>query len=122
MGGILLQVGLQSSLEEDSPAGRTPFGSRSPIGTPHLLGRPRQPLGHLYNEGEGQGAQLDETLAPWCLPSPSKPCMQSILDDLGCLLRRLEIFEFYYVSQQWYHERSLIRCMFRSRSYVDMRH
>jgi len=31
-----------------------------------------------------------------------KPCMQSILDDLGCLLRRLEIFEFYYVSQQWY--------------------
>src|ERR1043165_4698416 len=55
MGGILLQVGLQSSLEEDSPVGRTPFGSRSPIGTPHLLGRPRQPLGHLYNEGRGKG-------------------------------------------------------------------
>src|SRR3954463_14609799 len=73
MGGILLQVGLQSSLEEDSPVGRTPFGSRSPKGTPHLLGRPRQPLGHLYNEGEGQGAQLDETLAPWRLPSLSKP-------------------------------------------------
>src|SRR4051812_3401302 len=47
-----------------------------------------------------------------------KPCMQSILDDLGCLLRRHKFFEFYYVSQQWYHERSLIRCMFRSRSYV----
>ena len=31
-----------------------------------------------------------------------KPCMQSILDDLGCLLRKDEIFEFYYVSQQWY--------------------
>ena len=51
-----------------------------------------------------------------------KPCMLSILDDLGFLIRRHEIFEFYYVSQQRYHERSLIRCMFRSRSYVDMRH
>src|ERR1043165_7776502 len=78
MGGMLVQGGLPSSLEEDSPVGRTPFGSRSPIGIPHLLGRPRQPLGHLYNEGEGQGAQLDETLAPWRLPSPLNPVCSTI--------------------------------------------
>ena len=44
------------------------------------------------------------------------------IDDLGWFLRRSKFFVFYCVSQQWYHERSMSRCMFRSRSYVDMRH
>src|SRR3954463_11620848 len=52
-GGTLL--GKESSLDFDSPVGRTPFGSRSPRGTPNPLGRPRQPPGHLYNEGQGGG-------------------------------------------------------------------
>src|ERR1041385_7593369 len=30
-----------------------------------------------------------------------KPCMQSILDDLGFLFRRPNFFVFYYVSQHW---------------------
>lgn len=28
-----------------------------------------------------------------------KPCMRSFLDDLGILIRRHEIFVFYYISQ-----------------------
>src|SRR3954469_16693293 len=57
MGGILLQVGLQSTLEEDSTVGRSPFGRRSPRGTPPAPIAPQGPPGHLYNEGRGWGAQ-----------------------------------------------------------------
>src|SRR3954464_11228448 len=55
MGGILLQVGLQSSLKEDSPVGRSPFGRRSPKGTPPPHIAPKGPPGHLYKEGQRWG-------------------------------------------------------------------
>src|SRR4051812_15035338 len=67
-GAILLQVGLQSSLEEDSPVGRSPFGRRSPKGTPPPPIAPKGPPGHLYKEGQGWGAQQHQTPSPMRLP------------------------------------------------------
>src|SRR4051812_16500561 len=40
--------GEESSFDSHSPVGRTPFGSRSPRGTPHPLRSARCPPGHLY--------------------------------------------------------------------------
>src|ERR1041385_364234 len=47
-----------------------------------------------------------------------KPCMPSFLDDLGILIRRHTIFCFLLRYPTVVSERSLIICMFRSRSYV----
>src|SRR3954465_10224438 len=49
VGGVLLGLRL--------PEGRTPFGSRSPRGTPPPLIADKGPPGHLYNEGSGGGAE-----------------------------------------------------------------
>src|SRR3954470_18720360 len=41
----------ESSLDSDSPVGRTPFESRSPRATPTPLSAPKGYPCHLYNEG-----------------------------------------------------------------------
>src|SRR4051812_23113895 len=75
-GGALLWE--ESSLDSNSPVGRTPFGSRSPKGTPTPLGRPRRPLGHLYNVGEGWGAQHIKVPRPMRHPPSSQPRCSTI--------------------------------------------
>src|SRR4051812_8054053 len=69
----------ESSLDSDSPVGRTPFESRSPKGTPTPLIAPKGPPGHLYKEGKGWGAQHNSTLAP-CATLPSLNPVSPLLD------------------------------------------
>src|SRR3954462_12363907 len=70
LGGGGATCGEESSLDSDSLVGRTPFGSRSPRGTPTPLISARGPPGHLYNEGRGWGTTplIPKALAPPSLP------------------------------------------------------
>src|SRR3954464_7966071 len=75
-GGALL--GEESSLDSDSPVGRTPFGSRSPRGTPHPLIAPKGPPGHLYKEGQGWGRSTTCPQGLCATLPPSKPRCSTI--------------------------------------------
>src|SRR3954463_13889237 len=68
-GGALLRE--ESSLDSDSPVVRTPFGSRSPKGTPPPLIAPKGPPGHLYNEGRGWGCSTTCPQGPCTILPPS---------------------------------------------------
>src|SRR3954466_2953649 len=80
VGGVLLGLKL--------PEGRTPFGSRSPRGTPPPLIAAKGPPGHLYNEGRGWGAAhlIPKAYAPPSLPL--NPVAQQLDPGLDVVLDR----------------------------------
>src|SRR4051812_47926119 len=64
LGGGGATCGEESSLDSDSPIGRTSFGSRSPRGAPTPLISAKGPPGHLYNEGRGWGRSTTDPQGP----------------------------------------------------------